>query len=86
MEKSTFLATFESRNYGISYSLEKLEDLLDPSLFFRISRQHIINFHSIEKIQLLSKSRIAIKHSLKDIEPLLVSTARTAQFREWLER
>ena len=86
LEKSTFLCTFESRNFGISYPLEKLEELLDPTVFFRISRQHIINFHAIEKIQLLSKSRIAIKHALTDVETLLVSTARTAQFRQWLER
>jgi len=86
MEKSTFLCTDENRHYPVDFALDKLEELLDPNLFFRISRQHAVNYHAIERIQILSKSRVALHLDPPTKEPLLVSTARTHQFRLWLDR
>ena len=86
LDKNTFLCTKENRNYPVDYALDKLEELLDPQFFFRINRQHIVNFHAIEKINVLSRSRIAIFTAPPTEEPLLVSTARTHQFRLWLDR
>jgi DNA-binding LytR/AlgR family response regulator len=86
VEKSSFLTTKSGKSYGLDLSLDKLERLLSPDDFFRISRQYFISFESIKKISMLSKSRI--KLSLEPIAPdeTLVSTARTAEFRGWLDR
>jgi DNA-binding LytR/AlgR family response regulator len=86
MEKSTFLCTLEGRHYPVDFSLDKLEELLDPGLFFRISRQYTLQFSAIDRIQVLSKSRVAIHTKPATQSPLLVSTARTHQFRLWLDR
>ena len=86
MEKSTFLCTVNDRHYPVDFALDNLEEVLDPSLFFRISRQYTINYHSIERINILSKSRVALHTNPPTKEPLLVSTARTHQFRLWLDR
>ncbi|MGW8315687.1 MAG: LytR/AlgR family response regulator transcription factor [Bacteroidales bacterium] len=86
MEKSTFLCTGEGRHYPIDFSLDKLEEILDPRLFFRISRQYTLQYYAIERIQVLSKSRVAIHIIPPTEKPLLVSTARTHQFRLWLDR
>ena len=86
LDKSTFLCTKENRHYPIDYALEKLEELLDPVQFFRINRQYMVNYYAIEKIYVLSKSRVAIQTIPATDETLLVSTARTHQFRLWLDR
>lgn len=86
MEKSTFLCTVEGRHYPIDFSLDKLEQMLDPQLFFRISRQYTLQYDAIDRIQILSKSRVAIHTKPATRDPLLVSTARTHQFRMWLDR
>ncbi len=86
MDKYTFLFTNENRHYPIDFALDKLEDLIDPQQFFRINRQYTLNFYSILKINVLSKSRIAIHTTPSTEEPLLVSTARTHEFRLWLDR
>jgi DNA-binding LytR/AlgR family response regulator len=63
-----------------------VEGLVDPDRFFRINRQYIINFAAIEKIHILSKSRIKIESDPPCEETLLVSTAKTHAFRLWLDR
>lgn len=86
LEKSTFLCTNDNHHYPLDFSLEHLEQLLDPELFFRINRQVIIQYASIEKIHILSRSRVKLETNPPASEDLLVSTARTHQFRLWLDR
>ncbi len=86
MEKSIFLCTNENHHYPLDFSLEHLEQLLDPEMFFRINRQVIIQYTSIEKIHILSRSRVKLETNPPASEDLLVSTARTHQFRLWLDR
>ena len=86
MEKSTFLCTNDNHHYPLDFSLEHLEQLLDPELFFRINRQVIIQYTSIEKIHILSRSRVRLETNPPASEDMLVSTARTHPFRLWLDR
>ena len=86
MEKSTFLCTYDNRHFPIDFSLEHLEALLDPELFFRINRRVIIGFTAIEKIHILSRSRIKLEVLPPSGQDMLVSTARTHAFRQWLDR
>ena len=86
MDKNTYLCTNEDRHYPVDYALDKLEELLDPQDYFRINRQCTVNYHAIEKINILSKSRVSIHTNPSTKEPLLVSTARTHEFRLWLDR
>lgn len=86
MGKNTFLCTREDRHYPVDYALDKLEELIDPQYFYRINRQYTLNYHAIGKINVLSKSRVVILTVPATEEPLLVSTARTHEFRLWLDR
>lgn len=86
LNKSSFLCTKEDRHYPVDFSLDRLEELLDPDQFFRINRQHIIQYSSIENINILSRSRIEIITRPRAEESMMVSTAKSHQFREWLDR
>jgi len=85
-EKNTFLCTSEVRHYQVDYALDKLDNLIDPQSFFRINRQYTLNYHAIDKINVLSRSRITILTAPLTEEQLLVSAARTHEFRLWLDR
>lgn len=85
LEKNTFLGTYEGKEYPLDFSLDRLETLLDPEVFFRISRQYIVNYSAIEKIVILSKSRLEIVVKGAP-ESLLVSTAKTHAFRLWIDK
>jgi two-component system response regulator LytT len=85
LEKSTFLGTFDGHEYPIDFSLDRLEEMLDPDQFFRINRQNIINYRAIGKINILSKSRLELDVEGSK-EPMLVSTARAHEFRMWIDK
>ncbi len=86
LDGNNFLCTSDNRHYPLDFSLDHLEDILDPEPFFRINRQYIVHFSAIERILTLSKSRIKIITRPETSEPLLVSTGRTPEFRKWLDK
>ena len=86
IEKSTFLVTKSGKSYALDMSLDKLETQVSTTDFFRISRQYLIAFSCIKKISILSKSRIKLLLDPPPQNEILVSSARTHDFREWLDR
>jgi two-component system, LytTR family, response regulator LytT len=85
-EKNTFLCSADKRHYPVEFSLDQLESILNPELFIRVNRQYIVQYKSISKIDILSKSRIRIETAPSSDEEILVSSSRTSDFRNWLER
>jgi two-component system, LytTR family, response regulator LytT len=85
-DKAVFITTSENRQYPTEYSLDKLEELVDPDVFFRINRRMLVSFQSISKISTLSKSRIEIELTPPFDEEVLVSFNKTPAFRQWLDR
>jgi len=86
IDKSTFVVDRQNMYYAIDQSLDKLEEILDPQQFFRINRQFIVSPTAIEKMLLLSKSRIKLSLNPPAKEEVFVSNARTHSFREWMDR
>ncbi len=86
LEKSTFILESTGKTYDINYSLEQVEKLVDPALFFRISRKHIVNINAIFDIISYSSSRLKLKITNSRDDDILVSRSKIAEFRRWLER
>jgi DNA-binding LytR/AlgR family response regulator len=86
-EKSVFLRDFQGQDYGLDYSLEQMQSMLDPRKFFRINRDCIINIDSISIMQSYSSSRlqIALKNEPKN-ELFVVSREKVADFKKWIDR
>jgi len=86
MEKATFLHTADDHNYVIDYSIEQLENLLDPKKFYRINRKYLISMDSIKDIISYSNSRLKIelKHS-KEMDAI-VAREKVNKFKKWLDR
>ncbi len=86
IEKNVFIRTFDNENYSIEYSLEKLENMLDPKLFFRVNRQYMINFNAIKNMYPMSNRCIKIELTPSSNEDVFVSIQRLSGFKEWLNR
>ena len=82
--ENVFLCTKGNNKYSIDYSLDKLENIINPKDFFRINRQFIVNISSIENMYSLSKSRIKIELKPKPNNDIIVSYSRVSDFRKWL--
>ena len=85
-EKAIYLQNIKGRDFAINYTLEQLEELLDPAKFFRISRKFIIAIDAIGDIISYSNSRLLIKFPASELEDVIVSRERVQEFKEWLER
>ena len=85
-EKGTFLCTFKNSNYAIDFSLDKLENMIDPEKFFRINRNYIINIEAINEMYTLTKSRIKITLKPEPNDETLVSFNRMSNFRKWINK
>jgi DNA-binding LytR/AlgR family response regulator len=87
LEKNVFMATSDNLRYPLDYTLDNLEDILDPKKFFRINRKIIINYEAIKNMIPYSKSRIKVELSINPPEEIesIVSVERSPKFKEWLD-
>jgi DNA-binding LytR/AlgR family response regulator len=80
-----YLHSGEKLIYDYS-TLEEIEELLDPNLFFRANRQCIININAVQSVkpQANLKLDVLLKAPLK--LPIDVSREKATQFKKWLDR
>ena len=86
-ERSVFLTDYNGKDYGVDYSLEQLQTLLDPRKFFRINRECIINIEAISLMYSFSSSRLQL--TLKDKEKsdlFVVSRDKVTEFKRWIDK
>lgn len=86
LNKGVYLCTFHGNSYAVEYTLDKLETILDPALFFRINRKYLINMNSISGMVAYSRGRIKLELNPKadDEFDTIVSIDRSGDFRKWL--
>ncbi|MFC0878845.1 LytR/AlgR family response regulator transcription factor [Saccharicrinis sp. FJH2] len=85
MEKYTFLQNNAGRDYTIAYSLDQIENLIDPAKFFRINRCFLVAFSAISNIVSYSNSRLRIDLKSNNSDDLIVSREKVQDFKKWLE-
>lgn len=88
VERSTFILTDKGRNYPVDYSLDRIEQMVDSKLFFRVNRNCIVNFNAIRDMIVYSSNRLKLVVeglTNKDNE-ILVSRERVGAFKEWMDR
>lgn len=88
IQKDVYATTFEGKTYAMDSSLESINDIIGPAVFFRINRKFVINIAAIESM--IARSRGRVKVNLKppadDPEEAVVSVERAADFKKWLNR
>lgn len=82
--KATFARTFEGRTFPMDHNLDNLETMLDPEHFFRINRQYLICLKAIEEMKTYSKARVIVTLKPAVKEQPVVSSERSAEFKQWL--
>ncbi len=82
----TFAVTFDGRQHILNHSLDKLEEELDPEMFFRTNRQTIINVEAIERFESYFSGKLVVKlvNSLND--KVMISRAKAGPFKEWMNQ
>ena len=84
--KIVSIVSNENKRYIAEYTLEHLEDLLDPTIFFRVNRSIIVNISAISQVKPYENNRLQmmLKNNIKPGE-LIVSRERVIDFRKWAD-
>lgn len=84
--KITHLLLKDKSEYIVPFTLDELEQQLDPNVFFRVNRQFIIAMDSIQSIHkhFNDKGKIVLKNNT-DAE-IMLSRQRFTEFKQWLDR
>ncbi len=80
-----YLQTKGGRHYIVDYSLDELQELLNPKYFFRISRKFIVHHASISEITSWFNGRLKLALMPNTKLDTLVSRERVKEFKAWLD-
>ena len=79
------LCTKSNDRYRLPYSLDHIESMVDPKLFYRANRQYLIAYHAIKEVENYFDRKLLIKIDQLNQESIIVSKAKSADLLKWLE-
>ncbi len=85
-QKASFILTTDKHTYCIDYTLDQLEPMLDPEMYFRINRKYIVSINACTNILAWSNSRLRLKIDGTDDPDIIVARERVQEFKNWLDR
>lgn len=85
LEKATFVQTKDGKKNILDFTMDQLEELLDPKKFFRINRKYIVHVKSIQDMISYTNARLKLVLKTSDDNEIIVARERVQQFKDWLD-
>ncbi|MFP9098742.1 LytR/AlgR family response regulator transcription factor [Flavobacterium sp. RHBU_24] len=76
----------DTMRYHVNHTLEELEAMMDPAIFFKVNRQFIVNRNAIAGAEHYFSRRLLVRVAVKAPAEIIVSKARTQAFLKWMEQ
>ncbi len=84
--KITHLVLHNNVVQALPYTMDELEEQLDPNVFFRANRQHIISIHTIKDIHNFFNGKLKITLSKHPEAEIIISREKAGIFKQWLDQ
>jgi two-component system, LytTR family, response regulator LytT len=82
----SFCVCFDKMKYIFDSSLEEIEQMIDPKLFFRISRQFLLGAKSIVQIHSHFNGKLKLDLKPTNEREVTVSREKVTDFKAWMGR
>lgn len=79
-----YATTTDHKQYVMDFTIEQLEQQLEPNSFFRANRQFIINRQAITEVEFYFNGRLLLKVKPTAETQILISKARVPEFKKWM--
>ncbi len=79
-----FFKTKDNKKFVVDYTMDELEEMLDPDQFFRISRSFFVSVGSIDKIEDYFGNRLILQLQPAVDKEALVSREKVTDFKKWM--
>jgi two-component system LytT family response regulator len=83
--REVYLVTGQLRKFIIDYTLENLEEILDPRTFYRVNRAYILHIGAIQDVVVYSNSRLKITANIAWEQEIIVSREKVSDFKAWFD-
>lgn len=84
-EKVVYLHSSQQK-WVVDFTLEKLIETVDPSLFFLLNRQYLVHIQSIKQIHTYFNGKLKVDLQPMPNEEVIVSKEKAATLKDWLNR
>jgi DNA-binding LytR/AlgR family response regulator len=82
--ETSWAYTFDKRRFMVEFTLEQLQQQLNPQDFFRANRQCIIQRRAITEVEFYFNGRLLLKADPATEDLVLISKARVPEFKAWM--
>lgn len=82
----TTAVTFDNQNHVVDFTLESLEEQLNPEVFFRVNRQVIANIQAIKKIENYFGGKLKVRLNPPFNNDVVISRLKAIDFKQWAGR
>lgn len=79
-----FFKTYDNRKFVVDYTMDELEDMLDPARYFRISRSFYVSINSIDQIHDYFGNRLLLHLKPVVDKESIVSREKVTDFKLWM--
>src|SRR3990170_1822683 len=79
-----FFKTYDNRKFVVDYTMDELEEMLDPDKWYRISRSFFVSVNSVEQIHDYFGNRLLLYLKPPTDKEALVSREKVTEFKKWL--
>ena len=79
-----FFKTCDNKKYVVDYTMDELEDMLDPDKYFRTSRSFYVSVNCIDQIHDYFGNRLLLHLSPVVDKEVLVSREKVMDFKKWM--
>lgn len=79
-----FFKTKDNKKFIVDYTMDELEDMLDPEAYFRISRSFYVSINSVEQIHDYFGNRLLLYLKPAVDKEAIVSREKVTDFKKWM--
>jgi len=79
-----FFKTYDNRKFVVDYTMDDLEEMLDPDKYFRISRSFYISVESVDQIHEYFGNRLLLHLKPAVDKEAVVSREKVSDFKKWM--
>ena len=79
-----FFKTHDNKKYVVDYTMDELEEMLDPAKYFRISRSFYVSVNSIDQIHDYFGNRLMLNLKPAVDKESIVSREKVTDFKKWM--
>ena len=79
-----FFKSTDNKKYVVDYTMDELEEMLDPAKYFRISRSFYVSIDSVDQIHDYFGNRLILYLKPAVDKEALVSREKVTEFKKWM--